>query len=253
MSLSNVSLSNVPNHFLASLPTQDLALIEPYLKPFELVTGDVLYRAGDRVHRLYFPYSGVISIVVGFSSGQFVEAGMLGRNSSVGVGAALDGPIAINQAIVQVSGEASVAEASIVKRLAAQSEKLRLHLIRHEQAAAAQTQQVAGCNAVHTLEERLSRWLLQTRDLVRSDTLPLTQEFLSQMLGVQRSSVTQIARKLQNAGLITYRRGRINIMDLEGLRDSSCECYEAVSTHFGRLVGWFPDPNGPRQQGLDAE
>jgi Mn-dependent DtxR family transcriptional regulator len=99
---------------------------------------------------------------------------------------------------------------------------------------------VAACNALHELEERLSRWLLQSRDLLQSDTLPLTQEFLSQMLGVQRSSVTFVAGKLQEAGLIRYRRGHIHVLDVEGLHDSSCECYGAINAHFLKLIGWSP-------------
>jgi hypothetical protein len=105
----------------------------------------------------------------------------------------------------------------------------------------AHTQQIVACNAVHRLEERLCRWLLQTRDLIMSETLPLTQEFLAQMLGVQRSSVTLIARRLQESGLITYRWGTIQVLDVEALRDSSCECYAAINAHFERLVGWRPD------------
>ena len=129
----------------------------------------------------------------------------------------------------------------MLKRLARESETLRVALVRHEQAMNAQTNQVAACNALHELEERLSRWLLQTRDLCRSDTLHLPQEFLSQMLGVQRSSVTLVARKLQEGGLIRYRRGRINVLDVEGLQDSCCECYAAINKHFRRLVRWSPD------------
>jgi DNA-binding transcriptional MocR family regulator len=94
----------------------------------------------------------------------------------------------------------------------------------------------------------LSRWLLQARDLLRSDTLPLTQEFLSQMLGVQRSSVTLVARKLQEAGLINYRRGRIHVLDVEGLRDSCCECYGAINAHFQRLIGWSPNGEAEAQR-----
>ena len=115
-------------------------------------------------------------------------------------------------------------------------------LVRQEHILAAQTQQVAACNALHELEERLSRWLLQSRDLLMSDTLPLTQEFLAQMLGVQRSSVTLVARRLQEAGLI----GRIHVLDVEGLQESCCECYQAVNEHFRRLIGW--SPNGEAAQ-----
>ena len=139
---------------------------------------------------MYFPHTGVVSLVVGLTSGQFVEAGMIGRNSVVGAAAPLDGSIALNQAIVQVEGAGMTAETAVLKRLVKESETLRIALVRNDQSVSAQTQQVAACNALHELEERLSRWLLQARDLLRSDTLPLTQEFLSQMLGVQRSSVT---------------------------------------------------------------
>jgi hypothetical protein len=112
--------------------------------------------------------------------------------------------------------------------------------VHQEHALSAQTQQVTACNALHELEERLSRWLLQSRDLLQSDTLPLTQEFLSQMLGVQRSSGTLVARKLQEAGLIRYRRGHIHVIEVEGLQDSCCECYAAINLHFNKLIGWAP-------------
>src|SRR4051794_22438048 len=131
-------------------------------------------------------------------------------------------------------------DVKILKELANKNIGLRMALVHHERALSAQTQQVAACNALHELEERLSRWLLQSRDLVQRDTLPLTQEFLSQMLGVQRSSVTMVARKLQEAGLIRYRRGHIHVLDVEGLQDSSCECYAAINAHFLKLISWSP-------------
>jgi hypothetical protein len=113
--------------------------------------------------------------------------------------------------------------------------------VKHDQAAFAQTQQVAACNALHEVEERMSRWLLQSRDLLKSDVLPLTQEFLSIMMGVQRTTVKLVARRLQAASLIKYRRGLIHILDLEGLRETSCECYAAINAQFSRLTGWSPD------------
>jgi CRP-like cAMP-binding protein len=232
---------NSANHFLASLSARDSELIGPHLHPLELPREAILYKAEDTIGRLYFPHSGVVSLVVGFANGQFVEAGMFGRNSVIGAGAALDGGVALNQAIGQVGGSGLAVEVNEIKHLAAESETLRFAFVRHEQMASAQVQQVAACNALHELEERLSRWLLQTRDLLRSDTLPLTQEFLSQMLGVQRSSVTLVARKLQEVGLITYRRGRIHVLDVEALRDSCCECYGTINRQFHRLVGWRPD------------
>ena len=232
---------NSANHFLASLSAHDSELIKPHLHPLELPHEAILYKAEDTISHLYFPHSGVVSLIVGFANGQFVEAGMFGRNSVIGAGAALDGGVALNQAIGQVGGSGLGVEVNEMKHLVAQSETLRVAFVRHDQMASAQVQQVAACNALHELEERLSRWLLQTRDLHKSDTLPLTQEFLSQMLGVQRSSVTIVARKLQEAGLINYRRGRIHVLDVEALRESSCECYAAINRQFHRLVGWSPD------------
>jgi CRP-like cAMP-binding protein len=233
-------LTNSPNHFLASLSAEDRNLLQPHLKPLQLPQGATLYRADDIIPNVYFPYTGVISMIVGVSSGQFVEAGMLGRNSVIGAGAALDGPDALSTAIAQVESSGMEIAADVIKGLARKSEPLRSALVHHERALSAQTQQVAACNALHELEERLSRWLLQARDLVQSDTLPLTQEFLSQMLGVQRSSVTLVARKLQEAGLIRYRRGHIHVLDVDGLQDSCCECYAALNLHFNKLIGWSP-------------
>jgi CRP-like cAMP-binding protein len=236
-----VPAANSSNHFLASLSAHDRELMEPHLHPMDLPREAIFYRAEDTISQLYFPHSGVVSLVVGFANGQFVEAGMFGRNSVIGVGAALDGAVALNQAIGQVEGSGLAVDVQVIRRLVRESETLRSAFARHEQVTSAQIQQVGACNALHELEERLSRWLLQTRDLLRSDTLPLTQDFLSQMLGVQRSSVTLVARSLQDAGLINYRRGRIHVLDVEGLQDSCCECYATINRHFQRLVGWRPD------------
>ena len=233
-------LTNSPNHFLSSLSAQDRDLLQPHLKQLQLPQGTALYRADDIISNVYFPHSGIMSMIVGVSSGQYVEAGMLGRNGVIGTGAALDGPDALNSAIAQVESSGVVIDPGVMKGLAGKSETLRMALVHQERALTAQTQQVAACNALHELEERLSRWLLQSRDLLQSDTLPLTQEFLSQMLGVQRSSVTMVARKLQEAGLIRYRRGHIHVLDADGLQDSCCECYAAINLHFNKLVGWSP-------------
>jgi CRP-like cAMP-binding protein len=217
-------------------PGLDLPAPQASVIPLEAI----VYKAEEPIERVYFPHAGIVSLIVGLSTGQFVEAGMLGRNGVIGAGAALDGPTALNTAIIQADSAGTMIDASLLKRAARQSETIRVALVRQEHVLAAQTQQVAACNARHELEERLSRWLLQSRDLLMSDTLPLTQEFLSQMLGVQRSSVTLVARKLQEVGLITYRRGRIHVLDVEGLQDSCCECYTAINRHFQQIVGWSP-------------
>jgi CRP-like cAMP-binding protein len=192
------------------------------------------------ISRVYFPHTGVVSLIVGLSGGQFIEAGMFGRNSVIGVGALLDGPFALNQAIGQVGGSGMGADVSVLRELMERSKTLRSSLAGYERMFSAHAQQVAACNAVHELDERLGRWLLQVRDLLKSDDLPLTQEFLSQMHGVQRSSVTLVARRLQQAGLIAYRRGKIRVLDADALHESSCECYDAINGQFHRLVGWTP-------------
>jgi CRP-like cAMP-binding protein len=201
----------------------------------------IFYNAEDIIERVYFPYSGIISIVVAMSGGKFVEAGMLGRNGIVGAGSALDGRWALNTAISQADSSGMTIDTAILKRLAGESETIRSGLASQEQALFAQTQQVAACNALHEVEERLSRWLLHSHDLLETDTLPLTQELLSQMLGVRRTSVTLVAGRLQQAGLINYHHGRIQILDVSSLQESCCECYAVINSHVSKLTGWSPN------------
>jgi len=224
------------NRLLASLPAADFELLRPHLKPFEMVQGDLLFDAGDTVNWVYFPHSGVISLVVGLGDGQMIEAAMVGRDGVVGGSAALDGKVALNRGIVQIEGAASILDVTILRKAAEQSATFRAALIRHEQALFAQAQQSAACNASHTVEARLSRWLLRSRELAGDNTLGLTQEFVAQMLGVRRTSVSLVANTLQNAGLIRYSRGRIQITDLDGLRAASCECYGRVKAQYDRLL-----------------
>lgn len=235
-----VTSAKSPNHFISSLSARDLAALEPHLKSVLLHAGDRLYQADEAIVGVYFPRGGVVSTVIGFASGQFVEAGMTGRNSVVGPSAALDGTAALNDATVQVSGSAMMADAASVKHLSAQSETLRTSFARHEEMALAQVQRVAACNAIHSLEERLCRWLLQAYDLIDGNKLPFTQELLSQMLGVQRSSVAVVAGRLQAAGLIAYHRGEIEILDVGALKAACCECYQAINAKYLQLIGWAP-------------
>jgi CRP-like cAMP-binding protein len=165
---------------------------------------------------------------------------MVGRESLVGGLAALDSNISVSRAVMQIAGCASLVEVEQARRLADRSEKFRRILVRHEHLQLAQSQQSAACNAAHTLQARLSRWLLRCRDLTGSDELELTQEFVAEMLGVRRTSVSIVANTLQRAGFIRYRRGHIRVLDVTGLEESSCECYEAVKTMSERLIGPVP-------------
>jgi CRP-like cAMP-binding protein len=224
------------NLLLASLPPESVVALMPHLRVVELPQEAVLFEAGDTIKALYFPHNGIVSILVDLTSGEMIETAMIGRDSLVGGSAAVDDDIALNRAVVQVSGIASTVEVATFRELVQQSQNLHPILARHRQFILAQAQQSAACHAVHSLEARLSRWLLRCHDLLGSDDIPLTQEFLAEMLGVRRTSVTVVASLLQQAGFIRYRRGHIQVLDLEGLRDSACECYETVKAQGKRLL-----------------
>ena len=162
---------------------------------------------------------------------------MVGRDGAVGIASALDGKVAMCRAIVQLGGDAMVCDPAVFRSTAMQSEALISKIMRHEQTLFAQAQQSTACMANHEVEARLCRWLLRARDLAGSDHLPFTQEFLAEMLGVRRPSVTTVARTLQEAGILKYSRGQIQIIDIEGLRESACECYETVKNQYQQLLG----------------
>jgi CRP-like cAMP-binding protein len=225
------------NAFLTSLAAGDLESLRPHLKTVELPQGLVLFEVGAPIHQVYFPHSGVVSLVVDLTSGETIESAMIGRESLVGASSGLNGQLSICKAIVQISGAASAMESRRLRDLAESSITARAALFRHEQLVLVQAQQSAACNATHTVEARLARWLLRGRDLTGSDDLLLTQEFIAEMLGVRRTSVSVVANTLQQAGFIRYRRGHIRILNLEGLRETACECYATVRDQSDRLLG----------------
>jgi CRP-like cAMP-binding protein len=224
------------NAILASLSDSDKAALKPHLKATHLQQKTVLYEAGDTVKTVYFPTSAVVSLVVTLATGEVTEAAMVGKDGAVGVAPALDGKVAMCRAVVQLSGDAMVCDPMVFRSTAMQSEKLISKIMRHEQTLFAQAQQSTACMANHEVEARLCRWLLRARDLSGSEHLPFTQEFLAEMLGVRRTSVTAVARTLQEAGIIKYTRGKIAIVDIDSLRESACECYETVKGHYQQLL-----------------
>jgi CRP-like cAMP-binding protein len=233
--------SRPPNQFLESLSAADYELLRAQLKSVALEQETILFPAGGEITRAYFPTGGVVSLVVNLTVGETVEAGMIGRDGVVGGSAALDGAYALNQAIVQIAGPSCVIDIRHFRAAVEKSSSLRTLLYRYDQFVLAQAQQSAACIAKHDVEARLCRWLLRARDLAGSDLLQLTQEFIAQMLGVRRTSVTLTAKNLHQAGLINYRRGRIQIVDLEGVQDSTCECYATVNAQHSRLLGRIPN------------
>jgi CRP-like cAMP-binding protein len=230
------TISHPPNGFLSALSPDDYELIRPHLRTADLVQEAVLVEVGERLKRAYLPHRGVISLIVKLAKGEHVQIAMIGRDSIFGAFSALADPAAINSAAVLVPGVASTVELDRLRDAADRSASLRALLARHGLAAYAQIQQIAGCNAVHTVEARLARCLLQTHDLSGERELVLTQELLAQMIGARRNSVSLVANTLQHANVIHYSRGRIEIADLDGLSRTSCECYAAVKAQHERLL-----------------
>ena len=221
--------------FLASLSADDFEAIRPNLRTVELSQERLLIEAGDAIEQVYLPHSGVISHVVELETGDRVEVGMIGRDGVLGGLAALGEAVALTSAVVLLPGAASVIDVDQLRAAAERSKTLRTTLARHGQALVAQARQTAACNAVHVVEARLARWLLRVRDLVGSDQFTLTQELMAQMIGARRNSVSLVAHMLQQANYISYSRGHVKILDLEGLAKTACECYATLRSHNERL------------------
>jgi len=240
-----MSVSSLPfnrNRLLAALAPEDLALLAPLLKERPLEQQAILQEAEAPVEEVYFPLSGMISLVVSMEAGETVETAAVGRNGVIGAFAGLGPWNAFTRAVVQVPGTAACISASQFQAVVGQSPKIKELVLRYKEALLSQVHQTAACNALHSVEARLARWLLHaldTFDLDSSDSalLPLTQEALGQMLAVRRTTVTLVARKFQQAGLIRYRRGHIQILDRNGLEDAACECYETIRRRSNAVVG----------------
>ena len=228
--------SLLDNKLLAALPADDLSALNSHFRTVELQRGDTLAEPGDDIRRVYFPHSGIISFVVEVDDGDIVQTGMVGCDGVVGAAQALDDKVSINRIIVQVPGSASVIDRDALRHAVHSGNGIRALLASHEQFFIADIQQTAACNALHPVEARMCRWMLRMNDLVGTD-ISLTQEYLAAMIGVRRTSVTEIARRLQAEGLISYRRGHVRIEDVERLKKTSCECHKAVQKNYERLFG----------------
>jgi CRP-like cAMP-binding protein len=222
------SACNGENYLLAALPPADLSLIKPHLREMRFERGVSLQEPGAEINHVYFPHSGMISLLVVMPEGEAIETATIGREGVVGAMSGLGPRHAFTGAIVQVTGTTSRIATSRFRTAVKQSDVIREVVLRYNDLLLGQVQQLAACNALHGVEARLCRWLLQTRDCIDSDTIPLTQEFLAQMLGAGRTTVTLTARKLQAMGLIRYRRGRIDLLDPHRLEETACACYEIV-------------------------
>lgn len=227
---------HLDNQLLASLPGNIFHAIQPALVQVELKLRTNIYNADDEIDWVYFPQSGMISILHVLDDSRGIEIATIGNEGVLGAMTAFGLRLSLSQAIVQVPLQASKISAVHFRRLAGEHAAIQNMAIKYNEVLLAQTQVTAACNALHTAERRLCRWLLQTSDRAKSDTLQLTQEFLSEMLGVRRTSVTEIAKRLQRAGLIQNRRGGVTIVDRPGVEALSCSCFEAVRHLHGRLM-----------------
>ncbi|CAA9272678.1 MAG: cAMP-binding proteins - catabolite gene activator and regulatory subunit of cAMP-dependent protein kinases [uncultured Acetobacteraceae bacterium] len=235
------------NRLLAALPPPDLARLWPQLEPVALLVPQILYAAGQPIPAVHFIETGWVSKVARLEGGDLAEVGLVGREGMVGLSLALGADAASTEAMVQGTGTALRMDAAAFGDALAGSAALHRLLLRYALAFQAQVAQTAACNGRHRLEERLARWLLMAHDRADGDDLPLTQDFLSMMLGVRRSGVTIAAGILQKAGLIRYVRGRIAVLDRPGLEAAACECHAAVRREHARLL---PDAgNAPRTRG----
>jgi CRP-like cAMP-binding protein len=225
------------NRLLAQLSPESFARIDELGEKVSLRYKEVLFQPDERIEYVWFPYSGCLSMVALMDEDTAVEVGTIGFEGMAGIAVVLGVDTIPNQCVVQIAGSGiRVPRSEFEKELRGNGELATL-LFRYAQVWNDQVGRFAACNAVHNVDERCARWLLMTHDRVGHDAIPLTQEFLAIMLGVRRSSVTLAASALQRAGLITYRRGKITILDRHGLEDASCSCYATIQASYDRLLG----------------
>lgn len=237
--------SSLRNELLCALDMGAYELLAPHMTRVDFERGDVFYEPGQLIDRVYFPHAGVISLLSVMEDGSAIETSTIGRESAVGLMTAFSRIAAFSRIVGQTCGYASVIESGRLRAISHTSPKLRDVIVRHCDALLANAQQSVACNALHDVEERFCRWLLTCQDRTSDDELSLTQEFLAMMLGVQRTTVSQVASMLQDAGLIRYQRGRMMILDRAGLERRACECYGRVKAHCAHVLPPSPAENGP--------
>jgi CRP-like cAMP-binding protein len=225
------------NRLLELLAAEDLDLLRPHLEAVKLDYRLPLYEANEEIRFVYFPISGVASLVNTMANGAAAEVGTIGNEGMVGVPVIFDDTVAPTSAYIQVPGEGLRMTATLLRKALGRSSTMRRVMLHYSHALFNQVAQSAACNRFHNLEQRCCRWMLMTHDRVYSDNFLLTQEFLAMMLGVQRTGVNYAANKLKRLKLIEYHRGRLTILDRKGLERLTCECYAVGKLEFDRLLG----------------
>jgi CRP-like cAMP-binding protein len=224
------------NRLLAALPAAELARLAPHLEAVPLPLGAVIYESGGAQDYVYFPGSGIVSLLYVMNDGAAAEIAVVGREGMVGIALFMGGETTPSRAVVQSEGRGHRLEAGAVKAEFARGGELQRLLLRYTQALITQMTQTAVCNRHHLLEQQLCRWLLLSLDRLPSSDLVMTQQLIANMLGVRREGVTEAAGRLQADGLIDYARGHIHVLDRPGLEERVCECYGVVKREYDRLL-----------------
>jgi CRP-like cAMP-binding protein len=228
--------SPLDNKLLASLPRRDFDALAPHLTTKSLSQGESVFEAGAEVDHVYFPHNGMFSLLAVMRDGKAIETATVGREGVVGAMAGLGLYKSLVRVIVQLPLQTSKIAAAPFRKAVGGSDALRDVCVRYNEVMLTQARISAACNALHQIDERFCRWLLQSSDRAASDTVALTQELLAEMLGVRRTSVTNVAQKMQDKGLITYTRGVIRILDRDALKLLACECYETLVEQEATLI-----------------
>ncbi|MDX2244720.1 MAG: Crp/Fnr family transcriptional regulator [Leptolyngbyaceae cyanobacterium bins.302] len=225
------------NRILAALSPEVLERLTPHLHQMKYEQSKIIYRPGDQLTHVYFPINCLFSVTITMQDGATAEVGMVGNREMLGINTLMSNQETTQtECGVQVAGSAMQIDTQIMRTEFERYGELHAVLLRYNQAFLAQVSQTAACNSLHTLEQRLPRWLLEVQSRINSDHLPLTQEFIAAMLGVRRAGVTQMAQKLQERKLIQYRRGNVQILNQSGLEVSACECFNRIKAEYDRLL-----------------
>jgi len=224
------------NHLLAALPEPEWARWQPHLEPVLMPLGKSLYESGAKLSHVYFPTTSIVSLLYVMEDGASAEIAVVGNEGLVGVSLFMGGESTTSRAVVQSAGQGFRLRSSLMMQEFNRAGPALHLLLRYTQALITQMAQTAVCNRHHSLDQQLCRWLLLSLDRLNSDELVMTQELIANMLGVRREGVTEAAGDLQRDGLITYRRGRITVVDRKGLEQRACECYAVVKKEYERLL-----------------
>ena len=225
------------NHLLGSLPDDVRNILTPHLEPVSLPAGEVLYTPGSTMHHAYFPTNALVSLHFVLENGASAEVASVGNEGMVGISILLGAESPFSRAAICSGGQCYRIKAAHLLDAFNQLPELRQPLLRYTQALIAQIAQTAVCNRHHSMEQQMCRWLLLADDRLHAQELLVTQELIAHMLGVRREGITEIAGTLQRAGLISYHRGHIHILDRGGLEKRTCECYQVIQHGFARLLG----------------